>query len=124
MSDGIGSFLEDLAGRGHLELLGKVSGTVRFDVVDSPDPNHWFVTIDRGDVSVSHDVRDADCTIRAPSPLLNAVCRGEENAMAAVLRGALECTGDVDLLLAIQRLLPGPPRDAPKPAGSEPRHGQ
>jgi hypothetical protein len=32
--------------------------------------------------------------------------------MAAVLRGALVVEGDVDLLLAFQRILPSPPRRA------------
>jgi hypothetical protein len=45
--------------------------------------------------------------------------RGEENAIAAVLRGALVCAGDVEVLFAIQRIFPGPPRDRHATSGSE-----
>ena len=38
--------------------------------------------------------------------------------MAAVLRGALVCTGDVELLFAIQRIFPGPPRAAIRSHGA------
>ena len=38
--------------------------------------------------------------------------------MAAVLRGALVCTGDVELLLAIQRIFPGPPRAGSRRPGA------
>jgi putative sterol carrier protein len=53
---------------------------------------------------------DADCAIRADTAFFDRLANGEENAMAAVLRGALVCTGDVELLLAIQRVFPGPAR--------------
>ena len=31
--------------------------------------------------------------------------------MAAVLRGDIRCTGDVQMLLMIQRIFPGPPSE-------------
>jgi hypothetical protein len=68
---------------------------------------------------VSHQDGLAACTIRAERALFGRLCRGEENAMAAVLRGALECTGDVELLYAIQRIFPGPPGERPALGGAE-----
>jgi putative sterol carrier protein len=109
MSDDTTLFLSELARRGHEPFLAKVTGTVRFDLVEGARTDRWLVTIDRGDVVVSADDGVADCSIRAAKDLFDAICRGEENAVAAVLRGALVCTGDVELLFAIQRLFPGPP---------------
>ena len=117
MSDGTVQFLKDLGRRGHEPLLAKVSGRVRFEVVDGDAVDHWLVAIDSGDVSVAHKPgKKADCAIRAEKPLLDALCRGDANALAAVLRGAVQCRGDIELLFAIQRVFPGPGRELPAPA--------
>jgi putative sterol carrier protein len=108
-ADGIEEFFRELGRRGHEPLLAKVTGRVRFDLVDGGATDRWLVAVDKGDVSVSHKGGAADCTIRAERALFERLCRGEENAIAAVLRGALACSGDVELLFAIQRIFPGPP---------------
>jgi predicted lipid carrier protein YhbT len=110
MSDAILEFFQELGRRGHEPLLAKVTGRVRFDLVEGDRTDRWLVTVDKGDTAVSHKGGAADCTIQADRALFERLCRGEENAMAAVLRGALVCSGDVELLFAIQRILPGPPR--------------
>ena len=92
---------------------------MRFDLVDAGRPDRWLVAVDKGDTTVLHKGGPADCTVRADRALFERLCRGEENAMAAVLRGALVCTGDVELLYAIQRILPGPPRQRPAMRGAE-----
>jgi predicted lipid carrier protein YhbT len=117
MSDAILEFFQELGRRGHEPLLAKVTGRVRFDLVDDGRTDRWLVAVDQGDTTVSHQGGAADCTIRADRALFARLCRGEENAMAAVLRGALVCSGDVELLFAIQRILPGPPRQR-QPLGS------
>jgi putative sterol carrier protein len=119
MSDDVVEFFEELGRRGHEPLMAKVTGRVRFDLVDGGRTDRWLVTVDKGDTVVSHQDGPAECTIRAEQALFERLCRGEENAMAAVLRGALVCTGDVELLYAIQRILPGPPRQRSAPRGAE-----
>ena len=119
MSDDVVAFLEELGRRGHESLLAKVTGRVRFDLVDGGRTDRWLVAVDKGDVVVSHQDGLAACTIQAERALFERLCRGEENAMAAVLRGALVCTGDVELLYAIQRIFPGPPREQPAMRGAE-----
>jgi hypothetical protein len=52
MSDEIEGFFHELGGRGHEPLLAKVTGSVRFDVVDGDRTDRWLVTINRGDVTV------------------------------------------------------------------------
>jgi predicted lipid carrier protein YhbT len=112
MSDETERFFEDLGQRGYEPLVAKFSGRVRFDLVDGRRTDHWLVAIDKGNLSVSRDGTDADCTIRGDKELFDRLAVGEENAMAAALRGALICTGDIELLLAVQRVFPGPPRVA------------
>jgi putative sterol carrier protein len=119
MSDAILEFFQELGRRGHEPLLAKVTGRVRFDLVDDGRPDRWLVAVGKGDIAVSHEGGPADCTIRADRALFEGLCRGEENAIAAVLRGALVCAGDVELLFAIQRIFPGPPRDRHAVSGSE-----
>jgi putative sterol carrier protein len=107
MSDVTERFFDELAERGQEPCLAGISGRVRFDIVGKRT-EHWLVTIDRGDVAVTQRSGEADCTMKAERELFDRIVRGEENAMAATLRGALLCTGEVDLLLAIQKLFPGP----------------
>ena len=119
MSDDVVEFFEELGRRGHEPLLAKITGRVRFNLVDGGRPDRWSVAVDKGDTTVMHDEGPVDCTIRAERALFERLCRGEENAMAAVLRGALVCTGDVELLYAIQRIFPGPPGGRPAVRGAE-----
>jgi hypothetical protein len=115
MTDGVATFFQDLSRRGSEPLLAKTTGTARFDLVDGPRTDRWLVAVEQGRLGVWHKGGSADCVIRADRTLFEQLCRGEANAIAEVLRGALEVTGDVELLFAIQRLFPGP---APG------RHGQ
>ena len=53
MTDPSAEFFEELQQRGARPLLQKMSGTLRFDVVDGKRSARWFVTIKKGDVKVS-----------------------------------------------------------------------
>jgi putative sterol carrier protein len=109
MADTISDFFQQLGERGHQALLGHMRGAVRFDVRgDDGEVDQWVVAVDRGDVTVSQGNTEADCIISADRALFERVINGEENAMAGVLRGALRCSGDVEMLLTIQRIFPGP----------------
>ncbi len=104
------TFFEELGRRGHEPLLRKVSGSVRFDVVDGAHTDSWFVAVDKGVLTVGRGAGAADCTIRGYGALFDELMGGRTNVMAAVLRGALACHGDLELLMAIQRIFPDPPR--------------
>lgn len=114
-ADMIATFFDELGARGHEEAWADVSGTVGIELVDADTTERWFLNIDNGDVAVSHDEREADCSIRLDRALFERVVQGEANAMAAVLRGAVIPSGNLDLLLALQRGFPGP-RDQQRPA--------
>ena len=111
MVNTIEGFFQQLVDQQPQPLLGKVRGTVRFHLLDPQrGDDHWLIAIDHGDISVSHVEGPADCTMRAEKAFFERLLQGEENAIAAMLRGAVVCSGDVDLLLAIQRIFPGPPK--------------
>ena len=105
-----GALFEELGRRGHEPLLEKISGTIRFEIVDGKQTERWLVSIDKGDVSVSRKNVRADCTLRADKVVFDRVASGQMNAMAATLRGDIALEGDSELLVPFQRLLPGPPR--------------
>ena len=108
------TFLEELGRHDNVPLLAKVSGRIRFDLVDGSDIDPWLITIEEGVVTVSHEAGAADCSIRGEKSVFDKLATGRANTMSAVLRGALSCTGDVDLVVAIQRIFPGPPRERPE----------
>src|SRR5436305_1151834 len=64
MVDATAEFFERLGSRGHEPLLEKMRGTVRVDLESGDRTEHWLVTVDDGDVKVSHRNAKADCTVR------------------------------------------------------------
>lgn len=91
-------------------LLGQLTGTVRLDVDDRNGTKHWFLDIDKGKVEVSQRNSAADAVVRIPRSLLDRVVTGEANPTAAALRGQIGFEGDPALVVAFQRLMPGPPQ--------------
>ena len=103
-------FFNELETRGHEPLLENATGTLRFDLANGKRKARWLVTIKKGDVTVSHANRKADCVASVDQALFEQIVTGEENAMAAVLRGAVGVEGRPELLVLFQRLFPAPPR--------------
>jgi putative sterol carrier protein len=117
MADSITGFFEGLSGRGHEPLLEKASGSLRLDVTDGKKTERWLLEIHRGDLAVSRRNVRADCVVRGDRALFERIASGRQNAMAALLRGAIEVEGNVGLLVLFQKLLPGPPRSRRNTAG-------
>ena len=103
-------FFAELASRAPEPLLGKASGTVRFEIVDGRKTRRWLVDFDRGSMNVRPGGGDGSCVVRADKAVFDKVASGRLNAVAAVLRGDLQVEGDWRLLVRMQRLFPGPPR--------------
>jgi putative sterol carrier protein len=119
-------FFEHLGTRGHVAELEKVRGTLRFEVEDAEPIERWLVTVDHGAITVAPDAgaETPTCVVRGTRVVLEGVARGELNAMAAVLRGELVIEGDLQILMIVQRVFPGPPGTMHptariKPAGRE-----
>jgi hypothetical protein len=107
-SDSTAEFFDELGSRGHEPLLGKVTGSARFDVVAGERTERWLVTIDKGDIGVSRRNAAADSVLRVDKASFDRVVAGELNWMAAVLRGEVAVQGDPRLLVLLQRLFPRP----------------
>ena len=108
-SDAISQFFADLAQPGHLATLESESASLRFDVKDGASVQRWYVTVHDGDVAVTRRGDPADAVVTTDRPHLEAIMSGQVNAMAAVLRGVLDCQGSMAALVMFQRCLPGPP---------------
>lgn len=112
MTDATTEFFSELEARGHEPLLEKASGTLRFDLKSDKRTTRWLVAIDDGAVAVSHKNAKADCVVRTDQALFDGIASGEENALAAVLRGAMGVDGDRELFVRFRRVFPAPRREA------------
>ncbi|MEU4369749.1 MULTISPECIES: SCP2 sterol-binding domain-containing protein [Micromonospora] len=102
-------FFEELDRRGFEPLLAKTSGTLRFDLHEGPQTTHWLLEIDRGNLRVRQEDQEADTVVGTEPRLFGELVTGEENAIAALLRGDMTVSGDLRLVLQIERIFPGPP---------------
>ena len=109
MSDATAEFFDALTQRGHVPVLEKAKGTVRFELADGKRTDRWFLAVDKGDLSVSRRNAGADCTLRTDKALFDRIVDGKANVTAAFLRGAVTIDGDMELLVQLQKLFPGPP---------------
>jgi putative sterol carrier protein len=100
----------------HQAPLEALTGVMRFDLADGERTEHWYLDIRKGDVTVSHRGPDPECTVSAELATFEAIVTGRMNAMAAVLRGAVEIQGRFALLTAVQRLFAAPEDAADEPA--------
>ena len=108
MTDATTEFFSALEARHHEPLLEKQSGTLRFDLTSGKKTTRWLIEIEDGDVSISHRNAKADCVVRAKKSLFDGIATGQQNAMAAVLRGEVDIDGERTLLVRFQKLFPGP----------------
>jgi hypothetical protein len=101
-------FFARLAATTH-PFLHDVSATMRIDLSDNGASQHWHVTIDHGQITVTHRNAPADATMRTDPALFDRIITGEANALTAALRGRLRIEGNARLLVVFKRFLPGPP---------------
>ena len=99
---------ERISHAGRADALAEVDGTVRFDLKIGDRIDSWLLTVQRGQISVTHGGGDADCVVELDKDLIDRMATGQANAMAALLRADMMVTGDVKLLVLLERLLPGP----------------
>lgn len=114
MTDATAEFFGALAERGHVPMLEFAKGTVRFELADGKRVDRWHLVVDKGDLAVSRRNARAECTFRTDKALFERIAQGEANATAAVLRGAVIIDGDMELLVKLQKLFPGPPAKRPR----------
>jgi hypothetical protein len=128
MKDKTVEYFQMLNRRGHEPMLGNVTATIRFDITNDRQTASWWLEVDRGKLRVSdqtessHAWDDVDCVITADRARFDGIAGDGVNAMAALLRGEIAVSGDPELLVAMQRLLPKPPRVAPSRSTADPAH--
>jgi putative sterol carrier protein len=106
MTDATEAFFRGLEARDHEPLLAKATGTLRFDLADGGQTDHWLVAVHKGAVAVSHGAGEADLVLHTERKLFDEVVRGEANLTAALLRGAVGLEGQPQLIVLFQRLFP------------------
>jgi alkyl sulfatase BDS1-like metallo-beta-lactamase superfamily hydrolase len=124
MTDPTMEFFDDLAQRGHEPLLRNASGTMRFEITNGKKTETWFVTIDKGNLTVSRSGGAADSTLVVTKAVFDKLASGEASAVAEVLRGTLTIEGDWRLLVLFRRILPGPSSTKPRSAKPPARTGK
>jgi len=97
----------------HQPLPAGLTGLMRFDLADGERTEHWYLAIRKGDITVSHNGPEPDCTVGTELATFEAIVTGKMNAMAAVLRGAVEIEGRFALMTAVQRFFAAPADLAP-----------
>jgi hypothetical protein len=108
-------FIHDLSSEPTPDALRRLSGSIRLDLRHDGGVRRYLVTIDDGRASVSRRNAKADCVARMDEDMFEALASGRANAITAALRGDIELDGPAALLLAFQRLFPGP-QAKPEPA--------
>ena len=96
----IEAFFDELANRGHVPLLDQVTGTLEFDIEGA---DRRWITINRGDLVVSHNSVPPDCVLTCDTDTFIRIISGKQNLVAATIRGSVRVAGDLALGLRIQR---------------------
>ncbi len=105
MADPTAEFFDELAQRGYEPLLANASGTMRFDIANGRKTESWLLAIDKGKLTVSRSGGAADATFSAGKEEFDSLVGGEENAVAAVLRGTVSVEGSMRLIVQFRRIL-------------------
>ena len=99
---------ERISRAGRMDALTETDGTIRFDLNLGDRIDSWLLTVHGGHVSVAHRGGDADCVVELDKELADRMASGKANAMTALLRADMMVSGEVRLLVLLERLLPGP----------------
>jgi hypothetical protein len=118
MSDPIEDFFGGLAKRGYEPLLQHVIGSIRFDLENGDETDHWWVGMDRGKVTVLHEDRVAKSISRQDRATMVDAILGRRNPMTTFLRGDSGYSGEGEPLVIFTRLFPD--RSLVSPTGPSP----
>ncbi len=99
-------FFAELTDRRFEPALRPFSGTVLFELRQDSGVDRYFLTIDKGQLAVSRDGMDPDCTLRADTATFDALATGALNPVQALLRGLIEIDGQGILMAALRRVFP------------------
>ncbi|MDZ5447093.1 SCP2 sterol-binding domain-containing protein [Micromonospora sp. 4G57] len=110
MADVTQDFFRSLADRGHDRRLTALhEGSVRFDISQDGQVDHWLVSIVKGDITVSEQATGGDAVVRADRAVFDRIASGEAYFLTTVLRGEATVEGSPRLFATVRRLFPPPP---------------
>jgi putative sterol carrier protein len=115
MSDATSEFFGELDRCGRERLLKTTTGTIRFDIEQDHEIDHWLVTINDGQVRVSREERDADTVVRTDRAFFDRLVRGEAEPLPAWLRNEITSEGSFRFVVLLKRLF------LATPSGHHPR---
>lgn len=122
--DATEEFFFNLRRRGHDPRLEIDNGSVRFDIMQDNQTEHWLVDMNGGDISVTTSDVGGDAAVQADRAVFNRIASGEAYFLTTVLQGKASVEGNPRLLALIRRLFPPPPpagQARPTPRGVEER---
>ncbi|MEW1588242.1 SCP2 sterol-binding domain-containing protein [Micromonospora vinacea] len=90
------------------DLPETTAGTLRLDVRDDGSTDHWYLTVADQQVRVTRSADDAELVVRADRAVFDRMVRGELHPGAGLLRNELTVQGDMQLLMLLRRIFPGP----------------
>jgi glycogen debranching enzyme len=106
--DRAAAFFEELVRLGRVPALAEVQAALRLDLAHAEGTDHWLIEVNRGDIAVSREEREADAVVRTSRAFFDRLVRGEAHALAGLLRGEIVVEGDLQFVLTIGRMLPEP----------------
>jgi putative sterol carrier protein len=85
-------------------LMRETQGTLEFDLAEA---GHWQMKMDRGAVSVTEGTPERpDCVLATDPEEFVRIVRGDDNIVAAMLRGAIQLSGNLTVAMSLRRVLP------------------
>ena len=103
MSDMTLAFFDRLTARSYEPLLHSVSGTIQCEI---ENVGSWFVTVNKGALSVSRDMSEADCAFTCSREDFERMVVGKQNPTTLLLQGKMKVTGNISLAQMFQRIFP------------------
>ena len=94
-------FFETLESRVDPEKAKGMTASYKFDIDGS---GSWHVDVDDGEVTVTENGGDADCTISTSTETFLKIANGEQNPTAAYMSGKLKVKGDMGQAMKLQKL--------------------
>ncbi|MCI4065170.1 SCP2 sterol-binding domain-containing protein [Micromonospora sp. R77] len=107
MATSAGHYLERSVSGRHPDLPETTCGTVRLDIIEDGQTEHWYLTLDRQHVEVDRSAEHADLVVRADRAVFDRLATGEDHIGSALLRNDVTVQGDIRLLMSLRRIFPG-----------------
>ncbi|SIN41964.1 SCP2 sterol-binding domain-containing protein [Micromonospora cremea] len=108
MGTTIAEHLRQLGSGRRTDLPETTSGTLRLDAREDGHTEHWHLTVADQHVRVTRSGDDAELVIRAAPEVFDRLASGETHVATALLRNELTVQGNLQLLMLLRRIFPGP----------------